>query len=57
MSPLYKNPKPTGKFEYLKTVKMGAPFEETKTWFLFHSCPSLEELQVLNMYCINLLLI
>ncbi|XP_003247654.1 uncharacterized protein LOC100576013 [Acyrthosiphon pisum] len=45
---LYINLKPTGKFEYLKTVKMTAPFEETKTWFLFHGCPSLEELQIFN---------
>jgi len=43
---LYINLKPTGKFQYLKTVKMEAPFAETKTWFLFHGCPSLEELQV-----------
>jgi len=40
------NLRPTGKFEYLKTVKMEAPFEGTKTWFLLHGCPSLEELQV-----------
>jgi len=43
---LYINLKPTGKFQYLKTVKMEAPFEETKTWFLFYGCPKLEELQV-----------
>jgi len=54
---LYINLKPTGKFEYLKTVKIKALFEETKTRLLFHGCPSLEELQVKNVYYINLPLI
>jgi len=40
------NLKPTGKFKYLKKVIMDAPFAETKNWFLFYGCPSLEEFQV-----------
>ncbi|KAL4097345.1 hypothetical protein QTP88_022139 [Uroleucon formosanum] len=45
---LHINLKPTGKFQYLKTVNMKAPSEEIKTWFLFHGCPSLEELKIFN---------
>lgn len=43
---LYINLKPTGKFKYLKKVTTEAPSAETKSWFLFYGCPSLEEFQV-----------
>ncbi|XP_050065706.1 uncharacterized protein LOC126554688 isoform X2 [Aphis gossypii] len=45
---LYINLKPTGKFKYLKKVTTEAPSAETKSWFLFYGCPSLEEFQIYN---------
>lgn len=40
------NHEPRGKFEYLKRVIMESPPTDTKSWFLFHGCPVLEEFKV-----------